>query len=60
MPVELIKVTSPPKAHEGREWQHERKVKEVREVKEIMRGEKGQRDQVWSPNQEVLGHETRT
>ncbi len=60
MPVELIEVTSPPKAHKGRGLQHKRKVKKVKEVKEIMKGEKSQRDQVWSPNQEVLGHETRT
>ncbi len=37
MPVELIKVTSPPKAYEGRGLQYERKVMKVREV---MKGEK--------------------
>ncbi len=37
MSVELIKVTSPPKAHEGRGLQHERKVMKV---KEVMKGEK--------------------
>ncbi len=40
MPVELIEVTLPPKAHEGRGLQHERKVMKVREVmkgKKVMR-----------------------
>ncbi len=32
MPVELIEVTSPPKAHEGRGLQHERKVMKVEKV----------------------------
>ncbi len=37
MPAELIEVTSPPKAHEGRGLQHEQKVIKVREV---MKGNK--------------------
>ena len=32
MPVELIEVISPPKAHEGRGLQHERKVMKVEKV----------------------------
>ncbi len=34
MPVELIEVTSPPKAHEGRGLQHERKVIKIENVME--------------------------
>ncbi len=49
IPVELIEVTSPPKAHKGRALQHEWKVIKVEKVKEIR-----------NPNQEVLGHETST
>ncbi len=49
MPVELIEVTSPPKAHEGRGLQHEWKVMKVEKVKEIR-----------SPNQKGgKGNETR-
>ncbi len=45
MPVELIEVTSPPKAHRGQGLQHERKVMKVEKVKEIrspnQKGRKG-------------------
>ena len=55
MPVELIEITSPPKAHKGRGLQHERKVMKV---KKVMNGRAGHESRTDYEGREV--HETRT